>query len=514
VIAPFFYYFLENLSMRGSSQIPPKFQASAGDNINPIYKEPQDERVREESQNLEPKKLPAIISGKSKIASTREKVKSLALRSPRGARDPEIVTLVPAHREKPAQGLTKIDPRALNLNLGASSLHPESSGSEVTGFPTITPRPFPRPQHDFLGSRTKNIAIEPIYEGGESSANVPNAESSEKRPAPPTLRPHYTTAELTERARNKPAPPLPGVKPSGSARAKTSSAHRGNLGAVIPSREKQKSSAPEDSWKAASDDADFQERDVEHIDLMPLISENPTGGLTKIKPPSFFEKPNELQSPRSKISTTLRRPIMEKKNIEEALDTADSKEEEIAPAKIRIELVEVHRTLTFSADEHAALLAAEKKMSRIEEFKTPAKLETVGRRSVLPSAINTAKQVTNSIGFLIREVNTPGFASKTMRALNILYYVVDGESVIDRSLHPEIDMLAEYLQALSSKERFAFLKRLYKEVEEHLTSAQRSGLQKIFGKMEREPSFLIDIGFRTIALNLKSRLEDQIRAEN
>lgn len=490
--------------MRGTGD---KSKTPSIDHYNPLYEDPEvKEKAKKETQP-EPKKLSSIVSEKNK-PSIRLKVKSLTPRGPRTRRDPEIVTLLRARREVPTPGLTKVDPRAPGTNLSTTTLHPESSGSEIAEFSKITPRPFPRPPHDFLGSRTKSISNEPIDESAESSENAPEAEPLEKQRTQPTERPQDTTAESIERTRNKPAPHLPGVKPSGSARAKTASAHRGNLGAVVPSREKQKWFMPGDSWKASSDDAGFQEREPEYIDLMPLVPEKTTGGLTKIKSPPLFEEKHDLQSPRSKISMTLRRPVIEKK--EKSLDTAHSEEKGIEdPGKVsRIELVEVHRA--FTADELAALLAAEKKMSRIEEFKTPARLEIAGRRSVLPSVRNTAIQVTNSIGFMIREMNEPGFASRAMRALNILYYAASGENVIDKN-HPEIEVLAKYSELLSPSDKFAFLKHLYKEVEEHLDSKQKTGLQWIFDEVERLQDAHFD--FQRIVLHLRGQLTVQARTE-
>ncbi len=252
---------------------------------------------------------------------------------------------------------------------------------------------------------------------------------------------------------------------------------------------------------------EYEAREI--INLPPLLSENPTGGLTKIKQQPFFGKPRGLPSPRSAFSTTLRRPVMEKKIPDESLDITHSGEEEIkelGPIKA-IELVEVHRAL--AADEYTALLMAEKKTGKIKESGILVKLGTLGRRAALPSARNITLRVTNSIGSMIRELNDPGSASKTMRALNILYYIVSGEIFIDTSSHPEIELLSEYLQPLSPNDKFSCLKQLYKEVEEHLDLVQRLGLQRAFDEMEIVQSRYGNCNFHQIALDLKYRLENQ-----
>lgn len=185
--------------MRGTGD---KSKTPSIDRYNPLYEDPEAKEKAKKETQPEPKNLSSIVSEKNK-PSIRLKVKSLTPRGPRTRRDPEIVTLLPARREVPTPGLTKVDPRAPGTNLSTTTFHLASSGSEIAEFSKITPRPFPRPPHDFLASRAKSISNEPIDEGTESSENAPEAEPLEKQRIQPTEQPQDTTAESIERTQRE-----------------------------------------------------------------------------------------------------------------------------------------------------------------------------------------------------------------------------------------------------------------------------------------------------------------------
>lgn len=433
--------------MHGTSNKPP---ASSTEGYNPLYKAPE-EKVKTEGQQAEPTKLHLIVE-KKKQDSIRSKIKSIAPRTPRRTQGSEVVNILPAPREHLAGPLTKINLQALDAG---RSLHSESSDSEISRFPKLTPRISQRTKNFLI--RPKITATEPIDEGEDRGTEAANIQVT-------------------------------------------------HLAAFIPTRAKEELSASEDSAKAPSDDVDTQE---EHIGSIAPDAENPLPSV-KIKQP-FFEKP-VFQSPRA-VSTTLRRPVIEKHPVEESLNPTSSEEEGIVDlGKIsKIELVEVHRA--FSPEEYTALLMAEKKKKKIQDSRTPAKLATQEKRSILPSARNKALQVVRSIGSTIRELNNLGSASKTMRALNILYRVINEESVIDLNLHPETLVLSEYLGPLSPKERFALLKSLYKEVEEHLNLQQASELQRAFSHTELVEREFGRLDLPYIARILNRQLDTQTEDE-
>jgi hypothetical protein len=376
---------------------------------------------------------------------------------------------MPPRSENVTGGLTKI--KSLVIEAGTTGLNPQSSGSEV--FQKITPRSASRPQHDFL--LRKNIAPERIDEGGESGEGPVQPELFDTQHVEAISPSQSTTGELIFRVPKKPPPPLAPTRAHAASIGKA-----GDLGKIVSSREKKALSTSEHAWEA---------------------------------PSSFFERPQGPKSPRINISTTRQRPAKEETPTEESLNTTPSGEEAIEDlGKVtKIELVEVHRT--FKADEYAALLQAEKKSSRIEESKTPAKLKPVKKRSVLPSVRTSSIQVATSIGAMIRELNDPGFSTKTMRALNILYYVVSGKSFIDESLHPEIKLLAEYLKPLWAKDKFAFLKHQYTQVEEHLDPLQKLILNNEFEEMDRLQRQFKNPTLLSTTRHLESLLHNQTKDE-
>lgn len=117
------------------------------------------------------------------------------------------------------------------------------------------------------------------------------------------------------------------------------------------------------------------------------------------------------------------------------------------------------------------------------------------------------------VGPMIRELNYPDSASKAMRALNLLRYLYSEETVLDKIIHPEIEIFASHSVRFSTESLATNLEFLFNELKEFLSPKQQGAFQFAFSAMKKGKEKKGIPSFELLSTELNWQLRIQVEAD-